>query len=94
MAYSSGGACPSSHPVPVPQPQFCVAYGFSGDPSRLTLANVEIITGHSDFFNAWGENELASEISHCIHRGVICGVTSGRDCAEAMGAEQWQWPRL
>jgi len=79
MAYSSEGACPSSHPVPVPQLQFSVAYGFSGDPSRLTLASGAIITGHADFFNAWDENKLASEISQCIHRGVICGVTSGRD---------------
>ncbi|MEO6125805.1 MAG: DUF1996 domain-containing protein [Ilumatobacteraceae bacterium] len=78
MAYSSGGSCPSSHPVPVPQLQFSVVYEFSGDPSRLTLASGAIITGHADFFNAWNEDKLTSEIAQCIHRGVICGVTSGR----------------
>ncbi|MCU1390130.1 MAG: hypothetical protein JWL72_3468 [Ilumatobacteraceae bacterium] len=78
VAYSSGGTCPSSHPVPVPQLQFSVVYAFSGDPSGLRLASGPITTGHADFFNAWEPAKLRSEIDACIHRAVICGVTSGR----------------
>ncbi len=78
MAYSSHGSCPSTHPVAVPQLQFSVAYPFSGDPSRLSLASGPIFTGHADFFNAWNEAKLTNEIDECIHRKVVCGVTSGR----------------
>ncbi|HRE03868.1 MAG TPA: DUF1996 domain-containing protein, partial [Ilumatobacteraceae bacterium] len=79
MAYSSGGRCPVTHPVPVPQLQFSIAYGFSGDPSGLRLASGSVLTGHADFFNAWHEEELADEIANCLHRGVVCGITSGRE---------------
>lgn len=77
MAYSNGGACPAGHPVPVPQLQFSVVYGFSGDPAALRLASGAVITGHADFFNAWDTAKLSSEIRQCIHRAVVCGVTSG-----------------
>lgn len=78
MAYSSGGTCPMDHPVPVPQLQFSVIYDFSGDPSGLTLASGPLTTAHADFFNAWDRAKLTSEIGACLHRRVICGVTSGR----------------
>lgn len=77
MAYSSGGRCPAGHAVPVPQLQFAVVYGFSGDPANLTLASGPIITGHADFINAWHQDKLESEIRLCLHRNVVCGVTSG-----------------
>ena len=78
VAYSSHGACPADHPVPVPQLQFSVIYDFSGDPSDLSLASGPLTTAHADFFNAWDHAKLASEIEACLHRRVICGVTSGR----------------
>jgi hypothetical protein len=37
-----------------------------------------VTTAHADFFNAWDHAKLASEIDACLHRRVICGVTSGR----------------
>ncbi len=78
MSYSSGGTCPGSHPVPVPQLQFSVAYEFSGDPQALSLASGSILTGHADFFNAWDEAKLQQEVELCINREVVCGVASGR----------------
>ena len=78
MAYSRGGACPADHPIPVPQLQFAVNYDFSGDPSGLSLASGPLTTAHADFFNAWDRAKLTSEINACLHRHVICGVTSGR----------------
>lgn len=78
MAYSSKGVCPSGHPVPVAQLQFSVAYTFSGDPSGLSLASESTLTGHADFFNSWVQDKLVGEIDACIHRSVVCGVTSGR----------------
>ena len=37
-----------------------------------------VYSGHGDFFNAWDPAKLRSEIDACIHRDVVCGVTSGR----------------
>ncbi len=78
MAYSSGGRCPVHNPVPVPQLQFSVEYPVSGRTGTLTLATGGLLTGHADFFNAWDETKLQREIAVCLHRKVVCGVTSGR----------------
>lgn len=78
VAYSTGGHCPASHPHVMPQLQFSVEYDHHGDTSALRLASGEVITGHADFFNAWDETKLAAEVALCIHRDVVCGITSGR----------------
>jgi hypothetical protein len=78
IAYSSKGVCPASHPVPVPQLQFSVEYPVSGPTDGLELASGGLLTGHADFMNGWDEAKLASEVDLCLHRRVVCGVTSGR----------------
>ena len=78
MHYSSGGACPASHPVPVPQLTFSVQYPVSGDPSDLELTSGGLLTGHADFFNSWDQAALTREVQLCLHRNVVCGITSGR----------------
>jgi hypothetical protein len=78
MYYSSGGKCPSSHPVSVPQLIFAVTYPVTGDASQLQLASGSLMTGHADFINAWDQEKLQQEVELCIHRNVVCGVTSGR----------------
>jgi hypothetical protein len=81
VAYSSAGACPASHPVPIPQLQFTVEYAVSGDPTGLELASGSIWSGHADFFNSWDQDKLTTEVTLCLHREVVCGVTSGREQA-------------
>ncbi|NCZ69679.1 MAG: DUF1996 domain-containing protein [Actinobacteria bacterium] len=78
MRYSSGGECPSTHPVHVPQLIFSVAYSFSGNPTGLKLASGGVLTGHADFVNSWNQAKLQDEVKYCLHRDVVCGVTSGR----------------
>jgi hypothetical protein len=78
VAYSTGGACASAFPVSVPQLTFTVAYDVTGDPTSYELASGGVLSGHADFVNAWDETKLATEVTSCLHRGVICGVTSGR----------------
>ena len=78
VAYSSKGRCPESVPVPVPQLQFSVEYPVWGSTAGLELASGELITGHADFMNGWDPDKLASEVELCLHREVVCGVTSGR----------------
>ena len=78
VAYSTGGACPTGFPVAVPQLTFTVAYPLTGDPAGYELASGGVLSGHADFVNAWDATKLATEVTSCLHRGVVCGVTSGR----------------
>lgn len=74
----SDGACPDSHPVALPQLLLTIAYPITGDGHDLSLASGSLLTGHADFFNAWDEDKLRTEVESCIHRGVTCGVASNR----------------
>lgn len=71
--YSSEGACPESHPVPIPQLQFAVDYP-AVNPKGLKFSSGGILTGHSDFWNAWDQTKLENEVEHCIQRDLVCGV--------------------
>ena len=77
VAYSTGGACPGTHPVAVPQLQFSVEYAHTGPVDGLALASGGLLSGHADFLNAWDPDKLAGEVRLCLHRNVVCGVTSG-----------------
>ena len=78
MARSEGGACPASHPVPVPQLLLTISYPVTGGGHGLSLASGPLSTGHADFFNAWDEAKLRTEVETCIRRGLTCGVASNR----------------
>jgi hypothetical protein len=78
VAYSSRGTCPDGYPVPVPQLQFSVEYPVTGSAAGLELASGGVLTGHADFMNGWDEHKLTEEVDLCLHRKVVCGVTSGR----------------
>jgi hypothetical protein len=78
VARSEGGICPDSHPVPIPQLLFTITYPITGDGHDLSLASGSPLTGHADFFNAWDEDKLRTEVESCIHRGLTCGVVSNR----------------
>ena len=76
VSYSSTGACPATHPVPIPQLQFSVEYPVSGDLDGLELASGGLHSAHADFFNAWDPDRLEREVRNCLHRRVVCGVAS------------------
>lgn len=78
VARSAGGACPASHPVPVPQLLLTIGYPVTGGGHDLSLASGSLLTGHADFFNAWDEDKLRTEVESCIRRGLTCGVASNR----------------
>jgi hypothetical protein len=33
---------------------------------------------HSDFFNAWDQEELEDKVQLCLHRDAVCGLSSNR----------------
>ncbi|MFJ1589553.1 DUF1996 domain-containing protein [Kitasatospora albolonga] len=73
MAYPVAGACPSTHPVPVPKLRQVLRYPVNGDPARFRLASGAGYTMHGDFFNVWPEEELAQRVRDCINAIVKCG---------------------
>ncbi len=78
MAASTNGRCPKSHPVPVPQLTLSIAYPITGPGHKFTLASGSIHSGHADFYNGWRPADLQREISTCLHRNQVCGVSSNR----------------
>lgn len=70
------GGCPDTHPVHVPQLELVVQYDLWGDPTGLRLASGSVRTCHADFMNAWDPDKLATDVAHCIGRGVVCGSPS------------------
>lgn len=74
-AYPGRGACPASHPVPLPRIVLNVVYPLAGGGGVL-LASGPPHTAHADFFNAWDGAELERLVALCI-RGRRGGT---RDC--------------
>lgn len=75
VTYSSGGRCPSDHPVPVPQLQLAIDYPVHRDVGGLELSSGGLLGGHADFLNAWDPARLAREVNTCLHRQAVCGVS-------------------
>jgi hypothetical protein len=73
MAYSAAGACPSSHPVAVPQIQFKLRWPSRGG-RRVVLASGNGFSAHGDFMNGWDEGELQRRIDTCLRPVVKCGA--------------------
>ena len=78
IAYSSKGRCPARYAVPIPQLQFEVEYPVSGSNDGLELSSGGLLSGHADFMNGWDEARLTTEVDLCLHRKVVCSITSGR----------------
>jgi hypothetical protein len=86
MAYRVDGACPPSHPVPVPRLLFKLRYDSDGGPDT-TLARMAggvhstdapAYTAHGDFWNAWGRETLREHIQFCL---VAHEITCDEDAA-------------
>ena len=67
MAYSSEGACPSSHPVEVPALSLVIYYGVSGSPGS-ELSSGGQLSAHADFVNAWNQATLARLVDGYLNR--------------------------
>ena len=77
VAYSTAGRCADSHPVHIPQLQFAIDYPpvAADELAGLALSSGAITTGHADFWNAWDQDALAREVTRCIGRDLVCGVS-------------------
>lgn len=72
MAYSSGGACPGTHPVAVPSIELVVQYPVAGGPD-VELSSRGQLSGHADFVNSWQQGGLARRVAVCLNALRLCG---------------------
>ena len=70
----SDGECPETHPVAIPQLTIGIDYP-PVPPDGLSLASGSTDTAHADFWNVWNQEKLEREVSSCINRNLVCGVT-------------------
>jgi Domain of unknown function (DUF1996) len=75
VAASAGGTCPAGHPVPIPLLELVIDYGVV-DPDGLTLSSGPVSSAHADFWNAWDQDKLETEVELCLRRQQVCGVSS------------------
>ncbi len=79
----TGRACPTSHPVQIPQIVFHANYPTSSA-ANLTLSvgptsQGLITTEHADFMNGWNEPMLTADVKACVVTGTRCGPVIGED---------------
>ena len=72
MAYSVRGACPSTHPVEVPQITQIYRYPSRGG-EGFSLASGSLYSAHADFVNAWKPSALRKLVDDCLNALVHCG---------------------
>lgn len=79
MAYGTGGGCPSSHPVPLPEITINVSYKVteanSGAFLRLSsdkTANPAGSSLHADWFNGWDAATNQTFVKECVAKSADC----------------------
>lgn len=70
----SGGGCPQSHPIALPQLQMAIDFP-PVDPDGLALSSGPIHSAHADFWNTWDQAKLEREVAGCLNRDLVCGVS-------------------
>ena len=68
LAYSTDGAGPASHPVPVPALAIVVRYPTLGA-GPIALSSGGQFSGHADFVNAWDQDTLERLVARYLNRG-------------------------
>ncbi len=77
----SGGHCPASHPVQIPQIVMHLTYPTSSA-AGLTLSidptrQGPTVTGHADFLDGWTPSRMNADVAACIDTQTRCGLTVG-----------------
>jgi Domain of unknown function (DUF1996) len=81
MAYPSGGRCPSTHPVPIPEISYHIPYPvreanaplrwrFSSD--NYSTSTLGGLSGHGDWFNGWKVETIKQFVKECDQAAKDC----------------------
>jgi hypothetical protein len=76
VAYSDADGCPASHPVAMPVLELVIDYG-ALDVEGVRLSSGEVTSAHADFWNAWDQDKLETEVEVCLRRQHVCDVVAG-----------------
>ena len=87
----ASGACPSSHPIQVPQVVMHVNYPTSSA-AGLTLSigptqQGSIFTGHADFMDGWNQPAMDRDVTACVGTQTRCGQVTGAMATPKGGKE-------
>jgi hypothetical protein len=72
MASAMRGACPSTHPILVPQVTEIFRYPTRGG-EGFALSSGGQYSAHADFLNAWNPGALKKLVNDCLNALVHCG---------------------
>ena len=79
VAYPVNGACPSTHPVAMPEVSFNIVYDVTGSTSRWRLSSDSYdpslpggYSMHGDWFNGWKADIMATWITKCDQASEDC----------------------
>jgi hypothetical protein len=81
MAYPTGGKCPSTHPVGVPEITFRISFPVkeANAPARWRLASDNYdrslpggYSAHGDWFNGWKPDFMSVWMSKCLNASADC----------------------
>lgn len=80
VSYPAGGACPSSHPRPIPRLGLQVDYPPGEDVTGAVFSSGGQYSAHADWINAWrgGEGGMADLVRRCLTAGVHCSPAAPR----------------
>jgi len=68
-------ACPSSHPVKIPEIFLHVRYPVPGGAGYKLSDGT--LSPHADFWNTWQQAGLVAQVGRCLNVGINCGTLTG-----------------
>ncbi|MBC7644646.1 MAG: DUF1996 domain-containing protein [Thermoleophilia bacterium] len=78
MKYSRAGACPTTHPYPLPRLVFEMRWPTHVRAAKLAFSSGSWQTIHGDFWNTWNQRRLRSLVDQCLNIDDDCGVVHHR----------------
>ncbi|UAC01836.1 DUF1996 domain-containing protein [Dactylosporangium vinaceum] len=74
VSFGQGGACPATHPVPIPALTFSIAYPASGTDAGFALSSGLASSMHGDAFFAWDGEAMAARVKNCVVQVAQCNT--------------------
>jgi hypothetical protein len=74
VRFGEAGACPASHPVPIPSVTFSIAYPTSGSADGYRLSSGLPSSMHGDAFFAWQPDAMAHRVKDCVVQEIPCNT--------------------
>jgi hypothetical protein len=93
MSYPVGGACPKTHPVPLPEVSYNIVYDVTEANAplswRLSSDTYDSTkpggySSHGDWFNGWNQDVMKAFVKNCDQASMDCHANLLGDGRELM----------